>query len=381
VLTTAAKSSETTHICGRDGTRRHQPGKDPVLARHPFALLAIVLVARAAGAGDYPDEQSPDAFSSTLKASLNESDDYGDCDELCGGHFCPLRLMGRYRCWYFQAEALVLKRMSGPNRPLAVAADTGESVLEMRDLDLNFRPGSRLLVGHRLGADRGWELSYFGLQEWSASAVAEDPNNLDIVGNLNTAEDYHGADRIAVHYVSRLHNAEANFIRDSETGSTLAGLRYFHLNEKVMLTATDSDSGTSDWTARSQSDLIGAQLGIRNGRFCDRWGWELTVKTGLYCSVTHQQQTMLDNDNTLVLSHSSTRAFSGAFIGDINFVCFRQLSNVWSLRAGYYVMCVEGLALAPDQLNFENLGNQSVSRGSFFDLFLHGFSLGLEARW
>ena len=349
-----------------------------MLARHLFALLAIVLVARPAGAGGYPDEQIPAAFSSTP----SERNVWGDCDELCGGHFCPLRLIGRYRRWYFQAEALVLQRASGPDRPLVVAADSGANVLEKNDADLGFRPGLRLLVGHRLGADRGWELSYFGLQEWSASAVAKDPNNLDIVGNLNIAEDYHGADRIAFHYAAQLHNVEANLVRDGEIGSALAGLRYFHLNEKVVLTATDSDSGTSDWTARSQSDLIGAQLGVRKGGLRDRWGWELNVKTGLYFSVTHQQQTMLDNNNTFVLSQSSTRAFSGAFIGDINLVCFRQLSDVWSLRAGYYAMLVEGLALAPDQLNFDHLSNnQPVSRGKFFDLVLHGFSLGLEARW
>jgi hypothetical protein len=383
VLATAAKSSETTHIRGRDGLRRHQLGKDPVLARHPFALLVIVLVARPTEAVDYSNEQAPDAFSSTLGASFSESDVWGDGDEFGGGHFCPFRLTDRYRRWYFQAEALALQRMSGPNRPLAIAAGSGVIVLETNDLDSGFRVGSRLLVGHRFGADRGWELSYFGLQEWNASAAAERFNNLDIVGSLNFAEDYHGADRIAFQHAAWLHNGEANLIRDGEFGSALAGVRYLHLNEKAALTATDSDSGTSDWIARSQSDLVGAQLGVRNGRFRDRWGWELTAKAGLYCSVTHQQQTMRDNDNTLILSQSSTRAFSGAFIGDINFVCFRQLGEVWSFRAGTYAMCVEGLALAPDQLDFNHLAlnNQGVSRGDFFDLFVHGFSLGLEARW
>jgi hypothetical protein len=353
-----------------------------VFARRSFALLAIVLVARPAAAGDYLDEQTSDTFGSPLDAVPFESDVWGDDDEWRGGHYCPLRLTGWYRSWYFQAEALVLQRLSGPNRPLVIAAPSGETILEMSNLDLGFRPGSRLLLGHRTGADRGWELSYFRLHEWNAWAVAEDRNNLDIVGNLSIAEDYHGADRIAFHYVSRLHNAEANLVRDGEIGSALAGFRYLHLNEKAALRGTDSDSGTSDWTARSQSDLIGAQLGFRNGWLQDRWGWELTLKAGLYCSVMHQQQSLLDNDNTFVLSQSSTRAFSGAFIGDINFVCFRQLTDVWSLRAGYYAMCVEGLALAPDQLDFDNLvNNQPVSRGNFFDLFVHGFSLGLEARW
>jgi hypothetical protein len=88
----------------------------------------------------------------------------------------------------------------------------------------------------------------------------------------------------------------------------------------------------------------------------------------------------MDNDNTFVLRNGSSRGASAAFLGDIDFVVFRELSDVWSIRGGYYAMFVAGVALATNQLDFNALSSngQQVSRG---DLFLHGASLGLEARW
>ncbi len=284
-------------------------------------------------------------------------------------------------CWYVQADALVLSRTIGRNRPLAVASGTGETVLAISDLELGFQLGPRILVGRSIDPDHGWELSYFGLHEWSARAVAEDANNLDIAGTLvGVAEDYSGADRVAIGYSSRLHNAEANMLDHRDCWSALAGLRYFHLNEEVILTATDSDSGASDYTVQSQNDLFGLQLGLRRGGLGQTWGWDLTAKAGVYASVMQQQQLLLDNGNTFVLRNSSARAGSAAFLGDIDLVGFCQLSDAWSLRGGYCVMYVAGVALAADQLDFNDLATsgQRVSRG---DILLHGASLGFEANW
>lgn len=358
----------------------YQPGMDPVLARHAIALLVTLLMARPARADEPTVEQTLDARGCTVSASLADSalrDRDASCDERCR----PCLFASPPRCWYAQADVLALNRASGRDRPLAVASASGLVALETGDLDLGFQLGPRLLVGRHIDVDHSWELSYFGLHEWRAAAVDEDPNNLDILGTLaGIAEDYTGADRIALSCVARLHNAEANVVDNRGSWSALAGMRCLHLDEEVMLTATDSDSGTSDYTAQSQSDLIGVQLGLRRGGLCSRWSWELTAKAGLYGSLMQQQQLMLDNGNTFVLRNASAREGSAAFLGDINIVGFRPLNDVWSLRGGYFALYAAGIALAADQLDFDNLGTsgQRISRG---DLLLHGASLGLEARW
>lgn len=352
---------------------------DPMLVRVAIAILAAtfagpaVVVAQSA-------EQARDNCAGVQIACLA-----GDDADLCGGscpdHFCPLSFASRTACWYVQADALALHRTSGRDRPLFVAADSGQSVLKTSDLDLGFEFGPRLLVGHRVSPDRCWELTYFGLPEWTTTAVADDFNNLDIAGTLlGIAQDYTGADRVTINYSARLHNAEANLVGDRKTWSVLGGLRFLHVDEELTLTASDADSGTSDYTVLSQSDLIGGQLGLRTGRMRGRCAWDLTLKGGLYGSVLAQEQRLLDSNNTFVLRSASARAGSAAFLGDIHVVGLYQLNDAWAVHSGYYAMYVAGVALAPDQLDFDNraASGRHVSRG---DLFLHGLSLGLEARW
>ena len=71
-----------------------------------------------------------------------------------------------------------------------------------------------------------------------------------------------------------------------------------------------------------------------------------------------------------------------AFVGQGNVSGLYALTNIWNLRAGYNVIWVEGLALAPDQLNFDfanaGAGTQLNNNGG---IFLHGVNVGLEARW
>jgi hypothetical protein len=157
-------------------------------------------------------------------------------------------------------------------------------------------------------------------------------------------------------------------------------VRYLHLNDAVVVTATDADSGRSNYTVRSQTDLIGPQFGIRTGRVNNHWAWELTMKAGLYGSVMRQQQLLRDNNNTFLRRDSSGCDGSTTLLGDINLSCCRQINNVWSIRGGYYLMYAAEVAPALEQLNFDNLpiSNHSVARG---DLIVHGVALGLEGRW
>ena len=69
-------------------------------------------------------------------------------------------------------------------------------------------------------------------------------------------------------------------------------------------------------------------------------------------------------------------------MGEINISGIYRLTDIWSAKVGYNAIWVEGLALAPDQLDFNFAaspsGNELHSSGG---LLLHGVNVGLEARW
>ena len=70
-----------------------------------------------------------------------------------------------------------------------------------------------------------------------------------------------------------------------------------------------------------------------------------------------------------------------AFVGDINTSVIYRLTEVWGIRAGYNLIWIDGLALAPNQFDFSTdtgAGSRLVSGGG---IFMHGANLGLEARW
>jgi len=72
---------------------------------------------------------------------------------------------------------------------------------------------------------------------------------------------------------------------------------------------------------------------------------------------------------------------SAAFVGELNLTGIYQLNQTWGLRAGYNLMWIEGVALAPAQTDFTLTSTSGTGLNRGGGLFLHGINLGLEARW
>jgi hypothetical protein len=104
-------------------------------------------------------------------------------------------------------------------------------------------------------------------------------------------------------------------------------------------------------------------------------------RAGIFGSDVQQEQYLIDYDQYAVRPTTSAADGQVSFVGDLNFSGIYRLNDVWNLRAGYNLMWIAGVALAPDQLDFDATlpsGDQLASDGS---VFLHGVSCGVEARW
>ena len=68
-------------------------------------------------------------------------------------------------------------------------------------------------------------------------------------------------------------------------------------------------------------------------------------------------------------------------MGEINLTGIYQFTDVWGFRAGYNMLWIEGVALAPDQLDFTNTPTSGRALVASNGVFYHGVNVGLEARW
>jgi hypothetical protein len=285
------------------------------------------------------------------------------------------------------------------NRPLVVAVGSDAPVISAQDLQFPFSEGVRAFYGQRQPCECGWELGYFGVYGQSATEYANsaDPAFLQMppdIGSQLSAD----AENATVKYSSVINSAEANVFstthewRESAQGwltvDWLAGFRYVGVEEQASIevdscsTCVGPNVVNVPYSVRTRNNMFGAQIGNRSRLTWQRWALEGWAKAGLLGNSQEQlQSSLIDYRGFEQRGATSSWGTGVGFIGDINMSAIYRLTDVWGIRAGYNLIWIDGLALAPNQFDFtvnSNSGTNLVSGGG---IFMQGANLGLEARW
>ena len=300
---------------------------------------------------------------------------------------------------YALAEALFWQRDNqAANRPLAVTVGDGATVLETNDLQFPVAAGVRTFFGRRTPEDGGWEVGYFGLYGQTATNIQGTipPNYIQLPDPLGGVLTEDG-EFVTAKYSSLLNSAEINlFATDSDwftdpagwdTLDWLAGFRYVGVEEEAAL-LTDCcrmDDGqfiTVPYRARTRNNMFGAQVGVRGRRAWERWAVEGWAKAALMGVAQKQIQDPLVDYTGFQQRPALSRAGGEVgFVGDLTMSAIYRLTPVWGIRAGYSLLWLEGLALAPDQFDFTTNAGSGTRLVNSSGIFYHGANLGLEARW
>ena len=344
-----------------------------------------------------PTTAAPDQHQSTTPSIMNSPDNgFVRCWRPCNNP-CP--------CVYGQVDALFLMRYPRIARqPIVVDSNTNTTFLSTSDINSNFNPGLWATFGLRLRRGRALEFDYFGLFEGNASAVTvkPDPSSFLTFPNNLAGNVFVDMDRAQVNYASSLQSFAVNLACccgccdgcADECGcgevrcrsfSWFGGFRYLNLGERLNISAQRTVSGAVEegaYNIHTTNNLYGMQLGGRLRRTRGRFGWESTGAAGIFGNDAQQRQSVTDFPNFPLRPTVSSSRGEVAFVSGANFSALYLLNNVWNLRAGYNILWIEGLALAPDQLDFNfaasQSGNQLHNGGG---VFFHGVNVGLEARW
>ncbi len=273
----------------------------------------------------------------------------------------------------------------------------GEAALSTDNLSFDVEPGIRLTGRYDLGALSLLEVSYSGLFEWSDSAETTAANTLfsgfsafgtDPVNGIGLTET-DAAFLHRIEYWSELHNAEISFRRywlgfnPRVSGTIMGGFRYTVLNEDFIWHTETNVPAEMDYRVATFNHLVGFQFGgdawvtVRQGCRVGGYG-----KAGIYNNHCKQRTNI---DGTTTTAFELARGDHVSFIGEggVSLVC--DILPSWSLKAGYDVLFINTVALAPNNVNFDNQiflgGSRTPVLLEESSVLYHGANLGLEFVW
>ena len=287
--------------------------------------------------------------------------------------------------WYAQFDALYLNRTNTDMISQSlIFVPTQTTIFTTDDLDLGSAPGGRILLGYHDCCGRGWELLYYGTDDWTSATTFQ--GQLSLPGALGAAAGFNLVGQLDTQYSSQLHNVEINRVFGSLPFSVLAGFRYVELDEQFSFAASLNAPGnvvSGRYDIDAVNRLYGAQIGTRLTHRWERWGFDFTAKAGVFANDADQSSNIVVaiNNASASLPPGTGSTTDVAFVGDINLSgAYRLLDNVW-LRGGYNFMWIEGIALGPDQLDFTLSPTSRNGLNNDGGVYLHGANAGVEVRW
>ena len=196
----------------------------------------------------------------------------------------------------------------------------------------------------------------------------------------------------SVSYTSELDNAELNVRRRvvmpenchlCAEMSCLVGLRYMKVLESfgydTQSPLPDPDGTQNTVDVRTGNDLFGVQLGALAQFMVENRAWiDFEIKGALFMNQADSRirgqiqgaDVLLNNDQDVT-----------SFLGDLSLQFNYQFAPAWTIRAGYNVMWLTGLALASE--NFSNNATLMVDGNAIANLYhdgnvvYHGPNIGL----
>jgi len=299
-----------------------------------------------------------------------------------------------------------LWRDANDKRPFATLGALGPVALSTSDLDSESAAGARVMLGKTLGPWYRLEASYFGAYTWSSDAAIRnlDTNDQNGVGNLYSpfsgfgdpagivGVDYN--DFASIRLTSRMNNGEINLRRrllmrpGYYESSFLVGARYLDITERFNYYTESTTPGpgitSNEVGIHTQNQMIGFQIGLLSQFLFQPRCWvDFEMKGGVF-----QNKTSLDRDYTVSTAGAPANTYFGhdsrngtSFVGDLSLQFNYQFARHWTFVAGYNVMWVTGVAIAPRNFNSDTailtLGPTIVDNSG--TITYHGPNFGIVA--
>ena len=324
------------------------------------------------------------------------------CPARCCGPLCHvLDPLGQDPLWSGRTEALLLWRDAPQGLPLfntfASGAATGPA-LNAADFASGMAAGPRFTLFRHTGDDGAIEFNFLRVQSFAAGRALPETDGgyqlADLDKGIFCCPSIVPADAVAGGLSSGLQSFEINRRLPTDgRWQWLAGFRWVQWNEQARIDAAWLPIGPvaplSTYATRTNNDLYGLQIG-GDSILCElgrSFRIEGLGKAGIFWNRSVQSSANVYSGDPIqdAFALSTARSVSrGAFVGEVGATAVYDLFDWLSLRAGYAAFWLGGLATATNQFDDQCLCpldpvRTAVDTGG--SVFVHGLTLGLEARW
>lgn len=240
------------------------------------------------------------------------------------------------------------------------------------------------------GCGWGFEMRYLWVDDFTATESFFPLDGPQIATRpIPTPTLFDTGDLFLMDYRSEIQSFEALGRRNFGRFSVSAGFRYIELNEYLGINIFENPGGifADEYGFGAANDLYGLQVGI-DGRLWDHRKFHLDgfTKFGIYGNDI-AAASFLDDPGDPLLSGSGTgTATQTAFGLELGVFATYDVTCNLSVRTGYQLMYLDGVALAADQVpNTDNLifapGTVPVNAHGGNSVLYHGLNVGMEYRF
>lgn len=305
--------------------------------------------------------------------------------------------------WSVSAELLLLDR-EVPEITTTLDRNTGEE-FGTDALGFEFDPGMRLTLNYQFSSRNSLEITGLAFVNHSDEdtftssilspggevlAAAFEPGVTD-----PAASNFAQAFQQTLDYSSEATNVELGYRhslpRSSSgwQGSFLAGLRYFDLDEDLTLRSVDEDpaifpsTSIGRYSIDTDNEAIGVQIGgDLSYQFSPEFDAGLRLRTGLLLnSASQESQIRNDIGGSVVTTTGDESETELSPVVEVGAFLNWNVSPDVTVSAGYMLLLLGNMALAPDQFATSSDFDRSLSRLDRDTVLFHGPAFGLRVRF
>jgi hypothetical protein len=361
-----------------------------VLAATVVVACSVVTAAQGAesesGLVSITDQVSCEAPVSVV-ADKGAAVSNGDCESGCAldcvpAAACP-RIVGQVNWVYLWRDK--------PDRTDIFYGANRDVLVNGADFDMGPTPGIDATLTYYRTCDTGFEVRYLWLDDQCPDVTFDVPAGTNFL-NTTPNSRFLGAGTMPAEfcYSTKLQTVEINLRKKLTNFDLLLGFRYVDLRERLEAEYLSDDLVETETWGVDFNNLYGFQTGAE-ATLWQSANCKLRVdgfgKAGIYYNqmTTHFETRFFDEfDDPVTSSDDSSKV---AFLGEVGFNAVYQVNCHLSLRAGYQLLWLSGVATAgrqvPATANFNGGGGRVIE--SHVDgnssIFYHGLNTGLEVTW